>query len=90
MHKVIIDDILDSSCTADTQYKTYFSIPPPCLAIGPSTSSQQKKKNNKNSALHSELHYSLSILVCHPLAINRFLGAVHTGQGKIIYNCEMR
>lgn len=60
MHKVIIDDILESSCTADTQYKTYFSIPPPCLAIGPSTSSQQKKNNNKNSALHSELHYVIN------------------------------
>lgn len=69
MHKVIIDDILDSSCTADTQYKTYFSIPPPpCLAIGPSTSSQQKKKKNKNSALHSELHYvinNVSVFTIH-------------------------
>lgn len=67
MHKVIIDDILDSSCTADTQYKTYFSIPPPCLAIGPSTSSQQQKKN-KNSALHSELHYvinNVSVFTIH-------------------------
>lgn len=67
MHKVIIDDILDSSCTADTQYKTYFSIPPPRLAIGPSTSSQQKKPN-KNSALHSELHYvinNVSVFTIH-------------------------
>lgn len=68
MHKVIIDDILDSSCMADTKYKTYFSIPPPCLAIGPSTSSQQKEKKNKNSALHSELHYvinNVSVFTIH-------------------------